>query len=174
MSIRPGWFYHSHEDESVRSLENLVNIYYQSVGCNSVLLLNIPPDRRGLIHETDVQRIKELNEYLTQTFADNLALDAGYWKAEEGESRELKVQAGATVNTVMLQEDIAKGQRVENFRIETYSNGEWHQVAEGTTIGYKRLLRIPDCQPEKIRLTILASRGDANVSNVGLYFAPAL
>lgn len=174
VSIRPGWFYHSHEDESVRSLENLVNIYYQSVGCNSVLLLNIPPDRRGLIHETDAQRIKELNEYLTQTFADNLALDAGYWKAEEGESREFKVQAGATVNTVMLQEDIAKGQRVENFRIETCSNGEWHQVAEGTTIGYKRLLRIPDCQPEKIRLTILASRGDANVSNVGLYFAPAL
>ena len=174
VSIRPGWFYHSHEDESVRSLENLVNIYYQSVGCNSVLLLNIPPDRRGLIHETDAQRIKELNEYLTQTFADNLALDAGYWKAEEGESREFKVHAGARVNTVMLQEDIAKGQRVENFRIETYSNGEWHQAAEGTTIGYKRLLRIPDCQPEKIRLTILTSRGKANISDIGLYFAPAL
>ena len=71
VSIRPGWFYHADQDERVRSLANLVNIYYRSVGCNSVLLLNIPPDKRGLIHEVDVQRIKELSEYINKTFANN-------------------------------------------------------------------------------------------------------
>ena len=62
-AIRPGWFYHAEQDNQVRSLANLVNIYYRSVGCNSVLLLNIPPDKRGLMHENDVKRIKELTEY---------------------------------------------------------------------------------------------------------------
>ena len=75
VSIRPGWFYHAEQDGEVRSLANLVNIYYRSVGCNSVLLLNIPPDRRGLIHETDVQRIKELSSYLTNTFSTSAITD---------------------------------------------------------------------------------------------------
>ena len=90
VSIRPGWFYHADQDERVRSLANLVNIYYQSVGCNSVLLLNIPPDKRGLIHEIDVQRIKELSDYINKTFA-NSYLENGnqMWKAEAGQSKVL-------------------------------------------------------------------------------------
>ena len=175
VSIRPGWFYHAEQDEQVRSLANLVNIYYRSVGCNSVLLLNIPPDRRGLIHEVDVQRIKELSEYIGKTFANNYVENgAQMWKAEVGQSKEYNVKTGAMVNTFLIQEDIAQGQRVEDFLVEVYSNGAWQYAAEGTTVGYKRLLRFSDCQPEKIRVTIRGARGTANISNVGLYYAEPL
>ena len=175
VSIRPGWFYHTEQDEQVRSLANLVNIYYRSVGCNSVLLLNIPPDRRGLIHEVDVQRIKELSEYIGKTFANNYVENgAQMWKAEVGQSKEYNVKTGAMVNTFLIQEDIAQGQRVEDFLVEVYSYGAWQYAAEGTTVGYKRLLRFSDCQPEKIRVTIRGARGTANISNVGLYYAEPL
>ena len=175
VSIRPGWFYHASQDTQVRSLANLVNIYYQSVGCNSVLLLNIPPDRRGLIHETDVQRIKELSEYIQKTFADNQMTNGNQaWQAKAGESKEYEVKEGALVNTILIQEDITKGQRVENFLIEAYSNGSWNHMAKGTTIGYKRLIRFSDCQPEKIRVTIKNTRAAANIANVGLYYAQPL
>ena len=175
VSIRPGWFYHAEQDERVRSLANLVNIYYRSVGCNSVLLLNIPPDRRGLIHEIDVQRIKELSDYIAKTFAENQVADGGkLWQAKAGESKEYDVNKGALVNTFLIQEDIAQGQRVEDFLVEVYNNGAWQYAADGTTIGYKRLLRFSDCQPEKIRVTIRGSRGVANIKNVGLYYAEPL
>ena len=175
VSIRPGWFYHAHQDEQVRSLANLVNIYYRSVGCNSVLLLNIPPDRRGLIHEVDVQRIKELSDYITKTFADNQVVGGNtVWNAEIGQSKEYEVKSGAMVNTFLIQEDIAQGQRVEDFLVEVYSNGAWQYAAEGTTVGYKRLLRFSDCQPEKIRVTIRGTRATANITNIGLYYAEPL
>ena len=175
VSIRPGWFYHAEQDGQVRSLANLVNIYYRSVGCNSVLLLNIPPDRRGLIHEIDVQRIKELSEYINKTFATNYVEKGNQeWTAQVGESKEYDVKSGAMVNTFLIQEDITKGQRVEDFLVEVYSNGAWQYAAEGTTIGYKRLLRFSDCQPEKVRVTIRGSRATANISNVGLYYAEPL
>ena len=175
VSIRPGWFYHADQDERVRSLANLVNIYYRSVGCNSVLLLNIPPDRRGLIHEVDVQRIKELSDYIGKTFATNYVENGEkMWKAETGQSKEYNVKPGAMVNTFLIQEDIAQGQRVEDFLVEVYSNGAWQYAAEGTTVGYKRMLRFSDCQPEKIRVTIRGARATANISNVGLYYAEPL
>ena len=175
VSIRPGWFYHAEQDAQVRSLANLVNIYYRSVGCNSVLLLNIPPDRRGLIHEIDVQRIKELSEYINKTFATNYVEKGKQdWAAQVGESKEYDVKPGAMVNTFLIQEDITKGQRVEDFLVEVYSNGAWQYATEGTTIGYKRLLRFSDCQPEKVRVTIRGARATANISNVGLYYAEPL
>lgn len=175
VSIRPGWFYHAEQDTQVRSLANLVNIYYRSVGCNSVLLLNIPPDKRGLIHETDAERLKELSAYLAKTFSHNAITSKDTaWCAEVGESREFEVTTDTMVNTLLIQEDITRGQRVEEFSVEVYSNGAWHHVAKGTTIGYKRLLRFTDCKAERVRITIIASRGRANIKSVGLYYAEPL
>lgn len=172
VSIRPGWFYHPQEDDKVRSLSNLVDIYFQSVGRNSVLLLNIPPDTRGLLHETDVKRIKELSFYLTKTFSTNYLKKGNKpWKAQEGESKEFVVKKDATFNTLLLQEDITKGQRVEEFLVEGFFNGKWQTLCKATTIGYKRLLRFNQCKAEKIRITILSSRGEANIKNIGLYHA---
>lgn len=175
VSIRPGWFYHADQDEQVKSLSHLADIYFKSVGYNSVLLLNIPPDKRGLIHENDVKRIKELSDYLTETFADN-KLKKGdiLWQAVANSSKEYDVEKDAVFNTFLIQEDISKGQRVESFTVETLIDGIWQQLGEGTTVGYKRLLRFPECKAEKIRVTVNGSRGVANISKVGLFYARPL
>ena len=153
VSIRPGWFYHADQDNQVKSLKHLTDIYFQSVGYNSVLLLNIPPDRRGLIHEADVKRLKEFADYRDRTFANNLVADGQVlWNAAGGESREYALKEAAPVNVVLLQEDIAKGQRVEEFEVEALVDGEWKSVGKGTTIGYKRLLRFPEAAADFIHL----------------------
>jgi alpha-L-fucosidase len=174
VSIRPGWFYHAYQDSQVRSLENLVDIYYKSVGRNSVLLLNIPPDTKGLIHEIDAGRIKDLRRYLDETFKTNHIRKGTIKRCliDSGESREFAVREDAIFNTLLVCEDISKGQRVESFTLEVLCDGEWRKVAEGTTIGYKRLLRFPDTSSERIRLTINSTRGKAILSNIGLYYAP--
>ncbi len=175
VSIRPGWFYHEWQDDEVRSLANLVDIYYTSVGRNSVLLLNVPPDRRGLIHEIDAERIEALGNYIANNFTNSkIAGEVHPWHAEAGESHEYEVESGAIINTLLISEDIERGQRVERFTIEAYTNGRWHHIAEGTTIGYKRLLRFSDCRAERIRVTINECRTTANISNVALYYAAPL
>lgn len=175
VSIRPGWFYHADQDNQVRSLANLVDIYFQSVGCNSVLLLNIPPDRRGLIHENDVRRIKELAEYVRKTFSDNrMEGSSRLWVAKAGESRIFKARKNALVNTFLIQEDISKGQRIESFTVEVFHNGAWQHVVQGTTAGYKRLVRFSDSKAEKVRVTVNHARGAARISNIGLYYAEPL
>ena len=175
VSIRPGWFYHADQDAKVKSLKELVDIYFQSVGYNSVLLLNIPPDKRGLINEHDVARLKEFSAYLKKTFAANY-LQGGTRVRTLGqeETLEYKVKKGATVNVFMLQEDIAKGQHVEDFLVEAYSNGQWNFLAQGTTVGYKRLFRFSDCCPERIRVTIRSCRGTARICGAGLFYAEPL
>lgn len=175
VSIRPGWFYHTEQDNQVKSLQHLVDIYFKSVGYNSVLLLNIPPDRRGLIHENDAQRLKELSAYLKESFAQNhVRKGKKAWQAATGAMRQYNVRKKAVVNTFMIQEDISKGQRIESFLVEAYKNGAWHYLCEGTTVGYKRLVRFSDSRPERIKVTIRSARGMANISVVGLFYATPL
>lgn len=175
VSIRPGWFYHKEQDDQVKSLAHLVDIYFKSVGYNSVLLLNIPPDTNGLIHENDCRRLQDLKVYLDNTFDKNyISGGNGTWNPQSGDSKVLKVKKNALVNTLMLQEDITKGQRVEDFLVEGYIDGQWTMLAEGTTIGYKRLVRFAPCQPEQIRVTVRSCRGIANLLKSGLYYARPL
>ena len=175
VSIRPGWFYHADQDKQVKSLNHLTDIYFKSVGYNSVLLLNIPPDLRGLINENDVQRLKEFSSYLKKTFARNYVLKGNEaWHGTSGTVRQYDIQKDALVNAFMIQEDISKGQRVESFLVEAYKDGSWIHMAEGTTVGYKRLVRFSDTRPERIRVTIRSARGVANVAAVGLFYAEPL
>ena len=175
VSIRPGWFYHADQDKQVKSLNHLTDIYFKSVGYNSVLLLNIPPDLRGLINENDVQRLKEFSSYLKKTFARNYVLKGNEaWHGTSGTVRQYDIQKDALVNTFMIQENISKGQRIESFFVEAYKDGSWIHMAEGTTVGYKRLVRFSDTRPERIRVTIRSARGVANVAAVGLFYAEPL
>lgn len=175
VSIRPGWFYHADQDKQVKSLNHLADIYFKSVGYNSVLLLNIPPDLRGLINENDVQRLKEFSSYLKKTFARNYVLKGNEaWHGTSGTVRQYDIQKDALVNAFMIQEDISKGQRIESFLVEAYKDGSWIHMAEGTTVGYKRLVRFSDTRPERIRVTIRSARGVANVAAVGLFYAEPL
>lgn len=174
VSIRPGWFYHAEEDHRVKTVKQLVDIYYQSVGMNSVLLLNIPPDKRGLLHENDISRLKAFGKHIRNTFENNKVSQSNTaWSAHEGESKEFTLN-GDTVNTLLLQEDIRKGQRTEAFQIDGLIGNQWIRLAEGTTIGYKRLLKFTDCAPDKIRITITGSREKTNIVNVSAHYAPPI
>lgn len=173
VSIRPGWFWHESENGKVKSLKHLADIYFQSVGYNSVLLLNIPPDRRGHIHEADVARLKEFAAYRQQAFADNrVKKGQKMWDAASGDQRVYKLKPSSKINVVLLQEDIARGQRVERFRVEGRVDGQWQLLGEGTTVGYKRMLRFPEVEAEALRITIGSSRLEAHISNVAAYYAP--
>ncbi len=197
VSIRPGWFYHESQNELVKTPEKLVDIYYSSVGRNSVLLLNIPADKRGRISESDIKALRGLRKTLDQTFSTNLTTGArviasnerwghngaaiidrdtkNFWTTEDGvESATLDVQLARTLtfNRAMLQEDIAVGQRVEAFRFEAWTGKTWREIARGTTIGYKRLLRFPSVTAAKVRIVIERSRTSPTLSSFGLFKAP--
>lgn len=201
VSIRPGWFYHPDQDERVKSLDHLLDIYFKSVGRNSVLLLNIPPDKRGLIHENDAARLRALNNAVKQIFRRNLAkgktatagslregelYGAGnvtdndpttYWAPNEGvaaPSIEVDLGKSRPFDVALLREPVALGQRIAEFKLEAWNNkkDQWFEIAAGTTIGYKRALRFSPVQAQKIRLTITKSRACPAISAIELYKRP--
>ena len=175
VSIRPGWFYHAEEDTKVKSLKHLSDIYFQSVGYNSVLLLNIPPDRRGLIHEADVKRLKDFAAYRKRVFADNRVVKGRKeWNAVSGSEKIYSLKPESEINVVMLQEDIAKGQRVESFAVEVLTEQGWQEVGQGTTVGYKRLLRFPAVKASQLKVKINECRLSAHISQVGAFYATPL
>lgn len=197
VSIRPGWFYHASQDSFVKSPEKLVDIYYSSIGRNSLLLLNLPPDRRGLIHENDVQSLQEMRAILNATFKTNLAVGAAvissnsenknkpdyiidgnkntYWAAEENVTSailEFTLKEACTFDCAMLQEYIQHGQRVEKFELEWWDGSSWQFFAKGTTIGYKRLLQFPAVTTNKVRLVITEARANPEIAEFGVFKSP--
>lgn len=175
VSIRPGWFYHQQEDNQVKSLKHLTDIYFKSVGYNSVLLLNIPPDQRGRISDADVNRLKEFADYRKEIFADN-RVKGGLkaWTARPGDTRVYQLKPKSEINVVMLRKDISKGQRMEAFTVEALTADGWKEIAKGTTVGYKRLIRIPAVEARQLRVKVDACRLAANISEVAAYYARPL
>ncbi|MCE9187412.1 alpha-L-fucosidase [Bacteroides fragilis] len=175
VSIRPGWFYHQQEDNQVKSLKHLTDIYFKSVGYNSVLLLNIPPDQLGRISDADVNRLKEFADYRKEIFADN-RVKGGLkaWTARPGDTRVYQLKPKSEINVVMLREDISKGQRMEAFTVEALTADGWKEIAKGTTVGYKRLIRIPAVEARQLRVKVDACRLAANISEVAAYYARPL
>ena len=175
VSIRPGWFYHQQEDNQVKSLKHLTDIYFKSVGYNSVLLLNIPPDQRGRISDADVNRLKEFAAYSKEIFTDN-RVKGGLkaWTARPGDTRVYQLKPKSEINVVMLREDISKGQRMEAFTVEALTADGWKEIAKGTTVGYKRLIRIPAVEARQLRVKVDACRLAANISEVAAYYARPL
>lgn len=188
VSIRPGWFWHAEENNQVKSLEKLADIYFNSVGMNAVLLLNVPPDTRGLIHESDVLRLKEFGRWIGNTFSYNLLTgakarkrkhsaaidgnpDTGWETGRLPEIAEFSLKKPVRFDIIELKEDIRKGQRVEAFRVEGAVQGEWQEIASGTTIGYRRLLKINPVETDKIRIILSAARGKACIAEAGLYLS---
>ena len=158
VSIRPGWFYHAKEDSLVRSPAALMDLYFSSVGRNSVLLLNIPPDREGLISDADIRSLRGWRRKMDSTFGVDLTAGAEVKWDADGKTIELKLEGEKTFDVLSLQEDIGQGQRVERWVFEVEHSGEWVQVASGTTIGYKRLLRFAPVTAHRARVRILSSR----------------
>ncbi|MDD8027758.1 MAG: alpha-L-fucosidase [Acidobacteriota bacterium] len=194
VSIRPGWFYHAGQDDQVKTPAKLVDIYFSSVGRNGVLLLNIPPDKRGLIHENDVAALRGMRRILDASFASDAAagakaradtragghgaeliLDgdpATYWRAEPRATTGeiiLRLAGERTFDCAMLQEALSVGQRIEAFRLEAKTGSGWKEFARGTTIGAKRLLRFPKVTASEIRIVIEASRLNPTLASFGLF-----
>jgi len=198
VSIRPGWFYHAEEDEKVRTPENLFDIYLTSVGRGSNLLLNIPPDRRGLIHENDVAALNGWKKLLDERFANNFTINAKafssqvrgknrkyaaanaidsdkntYWATNDehtAASIEIQLAEENEIKYVLIQEYIQLGQRVKNFEVEAIVNGEWEKVAASTTIGYKKILQLETpVKTTNVRINITDSRACPVISNIELY-----
>lgn len=197
VSIRPGWFYHKNEDSLVKTPQKLFDIYLSSVGRGSVLLLNVPPDQRGLFHEKDIKALYGLRKIIERELGKNRAMNVNatatnvrgnaaayaasnvtdndndtYWATDdEVTTASLEIDMGKvqTIKYVMLQEHIALGQRVKAFDVEAWTDGAWQKVASATTIGYKRILKITPVKTGKLRINITDSKACPVISNVAFY-----
>ena len=156
-SIRPGWFHHPAEDTRVKSVDRLVDIYCQSVGRNSKLLLNVPPTRDGVIHPNDEARLIDFAAKRAALFGTDVAKGKSVrWRRTGPTTAEAELDLGRTVTAgaVRLEEDITKGQAIARYRLESADAGDWHPVARGTTIGYAKIERFKPMAFRKVRVVI--------------------
>jgi alpha-L-fucosidase len=198
VSIRPGWFYHKSEDTKVKSMATLADIYFKSVGRNSVLLLNIPPDRHGRIAEADAARLKDFGAYVNQLYATDLVRDATLKASSHGDpsghernltdgkldtswspagdqttgSVEFDLGQARTFNVARIQEDISKGERVQNYHVEILDDGQWRTITSGQVIGHKQLRRFPAVTARQVRLVVDKTSAPPAIAEFGLHFNP--
>jgi alpha-L-fucosidase len=198
-SIRPGWFYHQHEDNEVKSPQSLVDLYYSSVGRGSSFLLNLPPDRRGRIHEHDVASLREFRRLIDATFSANLATGARasatnvrgngtdarfiaenvldgkrdtYWTTEDEKTRvDLTLDFGRDVlfNVVRIRECLPLGQRIEAVALDQWRYGRWVEFGRATSIGNCRLVRGPRVTTSRLRLRVTKAAVCPAISEVGCF-----
>jgi alpha-L-fucosidase len=197
VSIRPNWFYYSSEDSLVRSPENLMELYYSSVGRNSSLHLNVPADKRGLLNDNDINALLAFRKLRGKEFETDLAkgkevsasgsrgkeykpanvTDGNtetYWATNDDQkTADLIIDLGneTEVNRILLQEYIKLGQRVQEFKITALIGGEWKPIIDGTTIGYKVIRKFPVVSASKIKITISKSKACPVISTIELYRA---
>ena len=182
VSIRPGWFYHESENGKVKSGRDLVNLYYQSVGRNSLLLLNIPPNKEGLLSQTDRMSLLSFRAILKETFKHNLLDPAGKIKLADKKGSTfitlnnnqpyiVNLKGNVLFDRALIQENIADGQSVEEASLEYWNGKDWKPLSQFTTVGYKRLLRFSPVQSNKVRLTILKSKRPVELAELGFYKA---
>jgi alpha-L-fucosidase len=156
VSIRPGWFYHAAEDSKVKTVDQLVDLYFTSVGRNSKLLLNVPPTREGLLHSIDVERLGGMRTRLDALFARDL-------------SPQVRAGREATISIAGLQEDIAQGQSAARYTLHGLVAGSWRVLSQGTTIGYRKLDRFQPVKASGVRLEIQETVGPALPVRIALY-----
>ena len=196
VSLRPGWFYH--EDQDPKSLEELVEIYFHSVGRGTPLLLNIPPNQDGLFDEKDIQRLYEFATYRDELYKEDLALgakvsgpalspdyaghhmtdglEASSWASDAELPIQLEIDLGTpkTFDVIELREDLKLGQRIAAFRVQVELDGVWQEFGSGYTVGYKRFLRGSVVKAQKIRVIITEAQALPLLTKISLYKTPTL
>ena len=198
VSIRPGWFYHKSEDTKVKSLATLADIYFKSVGRNSVLLLNIPPDRRGRISESDAIRLREFGAFVQQLQARDFVAQATITASDRSDSShhennlkdrnlatswtpsktqpsnivDVDLGKDCTFNVARIQEDIALGERVQSYHVDVREGDVWRTVTSGRVIGHQQLRRFPLTTARHVRLVIDKATATPAISEFGLHFNP--
>jgi alpha-L-fucosidase/2-polyprenyl-3-methyl-5-hydroxy-6-metoxy-1,4-benzoquinol methylase len=200
VSIRPSWYYHADEDGEVKSVAELLAIWHASVGRGANLLLNLPVDRRGLVHERDAEALRGLRTALDAIYSTNAAFGArahassvwggdpryaargaaddvalSYWAAAQGDPEPcltLELGAPATFDRIVLGEELPLGQRVRSFAVEARSDGAWAPFAAGTTIGRKRILVGAPIAADAVRVRVLSAQAPPALSACSLHLAP--
>ena len=196
VSIRPGWFYH--EEQDTKSLEELVEIYFHSVGRGTPLLLNIPPNQDGLFDEKDIKRLYEFAAYRDELYKEDLALGAkvsgpalspdfachhltdgletSSWASDVGLPIQLELDLGSpkTFDVIELREDLKLGQRIAAFHVLVEVDGVWQEFGTGFTVGHKRLLRGPLVEAQKVRVMITEAQDLPVLTKISLYKTPSL
>ena len=184
-SIRPGWFYHAEQDDQVKQGEELLEYWFRSVGRNSVALLNLPPDRRGLIHEKDAMAVKQWEQRLQQIFARNLAAEGTVtpgWEAlldpdfdsfcvSQTFQPQIRIDfpAETAFDCILLREVIELGHRVRGFRAEALTEESWKLLVEGKCIGFCRAARFPEVKASAVRLTVTEAADLPVLRSIELY-----
>jgi len=197
VSIRPGWFYHATEDGDVRSPENLLDLYFRSVGHGGSLLLNFPPDRRGRVHENDVAAAVTFRRTLDKVFARDVARGATakardvrgksvrfaaanvadgrrdtYWSTDDGVTTPdltIEFPEVETFRVISLREYLPLGQRIERYAVDAWLKGAWAPLATGSAIGSRKLLRCGPVTTKKIRVRITKAPVCPALSEVAVY-----
>ncbi|QEH32316.1 Alpha-L-fucosidase [Aquisphaera giovannonii] len=200
VSIRPGWFYHPSEDAKVKTPDQLIDIYFKSVGRGASLNLNIPPDRRGRIADPDVESLRGFRAILDATFAKDLARSARivasnvrggsgaygtanlldgrrdtYWSTDDdakGPELTLDFDSPVAFDVISLREFLPLGQRIESFALDRWADGAWREFARGTSIGSRRLVRVPPVTTTRVRLRLTSAACPA-LAELGLHASPA-
>jgi alpha-L-fucosidase len=198
VSIRKGWFWHPEQEP--KSLDQLLEIYFKSVGRNGGLLLNVPPDNRGLFSDADVERLYEFHEALRKIFKKNLTLykeattthfrgnsdtyaasqivDGNMhtlWSPDDDMTSgilEIDLVKKTIFNLVEIREPVTFGQRIKKYHINIWKNGNWQKIIEGTTIGNRKLDGIEKITTDKIQLRIEESRACPLIAEFGIYLNP--
>ena len=193
-SIRPGWFYHQEEDDKVRSLEELSQIYFHSVGGNGTFLLNIPPNKEGLLAKEDVERLKELGEFLRKAFKRNLVEEAvlavdsykegfeienvrepgygKYFSTREGITSctiDIEFEEETVIHYLILQENIEMSQRIEGFSVWTETDGNLREVYRGKVVGYKHIAQLKGIRTKFLQIKIHDARVCPTVAFLGVF-----
>ena len=198
VSIRSGWFYH--DNQQPKSIKDLMDIYFKSVGRGTPLLLNIPPNKEGKFADADVARLKEFRATLDQMYATDFAKgatvtasstrknhlyqashltdgkdDTSWALSNDAKTGEFTVDLGQKrrFDVVELKEDIAKGQRISGFKVEVELNGRWVPYGEGSTVGYRRLIQGQPVEAQKIRVTITGAQATPILTNLSVYKTPS-
>ena len=188
VSIRPGWFYHASEDDKVKTVVHLWDIYLNSVGLNSNLLLNLPVDRRGLVHETDVERLMGLKTQLDATFAQNLIASAAPSELSDDDRKtfellqfgdthriEIELTTPVEANLFSVQEAIQFGQHIQSFRFFVADeSGNYKNVYEGTTVGNKRMITFDTQIVTGVAFEVTEAKSTVRIAEVALHRAPDL
>ena len=180
VSIRPGWYYHPDQDDKVKTPDSLLKIYAASVGRNANLLLNIPVDTRGLIHENDSASLLGFAAIRSKSLVNLLKRDAKdplfdgnnttFWMASEKQNGfTIEIKVPQKVNTIMLQEPIALGQRVASFEVELVDVDGTKEVIKAGTIGHKRMVTFKERKLKSFQIRFTGSRGPVLISNLEAY-----
>ncbi len=161
---RHEWFWEPGDEAHIFPVENLMNMYINSVGHNSTLILGLTPDPNGLMPEPDVKRLKEWGDEIKRRFSDPVATTSG-----EGDKLELNLQKKQEVNHVIIQENIKNGERIRKYKIEAFVKGKWKTIGDGSCIGHKRIQRFEPIITNKIRLIIEESTATPQVKSFSVF-----